>query len=94
MENEFIALVALVDQLGLAAEAHDTGCTTSCGEDNHECFDNRLLIAGLVLQRLGLELCDIGFVADKLLELQCEAGTQTCGECNDEWPATVVDTEH
>lgn len=96
LENEFTDLIAKADALGKAAEAHDKDCTTSCGNENHECFENRCFTVALVMDRLGMSILDIGYIADKLLELQCEAGTRPCGDETplDEWPATVVDTEH
>lgn len=89
---EVTNLIAQANALGLAAEAHDKVCTSTCGEPHHECHETRMFIVALVMDRLGLDIMDIGYVADKLLFLQSDLGCQPCGGETpiDEW-ANVVD---
>lgn len=69
-DPEVLHLIEQANVLGLAAEAHDKNCQESCGHNDHECIEHRMFIVALVMDRLGMSILDIGYVADKLLELQ------------------------
>lgn len=67
-DPEFTALIAAVETIGKLDDAHK--CCDEHGET--PCWENRYYTAALVMERLGCDLTDIGFIVDKLLELQCE----------------------
>jgi len=96
LDTEFTALIEKANALGIAAEAHDATCEASCGHPNHECFENRVYIVALVMNRLGMSIVDVGFVADKLLEIQCEDGCEPCGAegATDDWPPVVGERDN
>lgn len=95
LEAEFTDLFEKANALGLAAEAHDKVCQPSCGQENHECYENRVFIVALVADRLGLTLSDLGFIAEKIVDLQGESGCRPCGdETPMDWPDTITGQGH
>lgn len=72
-DTEFDALLAGVETLGTLADAHDHAGHDDCDEHT-PCWEHRYHTVAILMMRLGLDVTDIGFIADKLIEIQCEAG--------------------
>lgn len=76
-DPEFTTLLAAVDAIGKLADAHDTA-TDHCAD--HPCWENRYYTVALVMERLELTIGDVGFVAEKLLELECEVEAEVSSD--------------
>lgn len=67
----------LITALGKFAEEHDKECTETKdhadGCPHSTCFENRYRLVASLMLETGLELSDIGFIAEALIELECNA---------------------
>lgn len=64
----------LITALGQCAVEHDKRCedTKEHEEDcpHATCFENRTHLVAALMLELGMGICDVGFVADAILELE------------------------
>ena len=79
-------LTEMTTALAADADAHDKVCTDTCDCTDHVCMDYRYFVVALVMNALGVDLTDIGYVADKLIFI---GESQPCGE--EVWPTTIGD---
>ena len=63
-----------VNAIALEADAHESDCPHHYDDAGEavKCWDNRCFIMGLLMNRLGLSLTDLGFIADAFLALEAE----------------------